>query len=204
MKASMTNVLYALTVSAVLLLPGRAAAHCDTLKGPVVAAARLALESGDVSPVLKWIKKENEPEVRAAFDRTLRVRLLGAEARELADTDFFETLVRIHRGGEGEPYTGLKPAEEVEPGIAAADRALDSGSAEEMSRDLTSEITAVLRQQFARVQEARKHADENVTAGREYVAAYVEFIHHVERLHEAARLSDHHKPQVAQADTHAK
>lgn len=29
----------------------------------------------------------------------------------------------------------------------------------------------------------QKHADESVAAGREYVTAYVEFIHYVEQLH---------------------
>jgi hypothetical protein len=80
-----------------------------------VAAARRALKSGDLAPVLTWVKKDNEPKVRAAFDRALRVRALGDEARELADTAFFETLVRLHRAGEGEPYTGLKAADAVNP-----------------------------------------------------------------------------------------
>jgi hypothetical protein len=39
----------------VLLLPSAGAAHCDTLAGSVVQDARLALQSGDVTPVLKWV-----------------------------------------------------------------------------------------------------------------------------------------------------
>ena len=92
------------------LVSTAASAHCDTMDGPVIAAARMALQAGDVTPVLKWIPKQSEPEIRAAFTRTLKVRAGGAEAKELADTYFFETLVRLHLAGEGEPYTGLKPA----------------------------------------------------------------------------------------------
>src|SRR5512138_2915043 len=96
-----------------LLWPRPAAAHCDTMGGPVIADAKVALAKGDLTPVLKWVKPENEPEVRTAFTQTLKVRAQGPEARELADRYFFETLVRIHRAGEGAPYTGLK-AEAVE------------------------------------------------------------------------------------------
>src|SRR5512146_166140 len=112
-----------------LLLPRTAVAHCDTMDGPVVKAAQLALRAGDATPVLKWVPKADEAQIRALFERTLKVRALSPEARELADNYFFETLVRVHRAAEGEPYTGLKPAgTEVEPGIALADKALQMGS----------------------------------------------------------------------------
>jgi hypothetical protein len=98
-----------------LIIPGIASAHCDTLDGPVVMTAKAALEKGDVTPVLKWVRKEDEKEIREQFKKTLTVRAKGPEAKELADMYFFETLVRIHRAGEGAPYTGLKSAGMVEP-----------------------------------------------------------------------------------------
>ncbi len=81
----------------------RAEAHCDTLDGPVVATAQKALDAGDVTPLLKWVSSENEQEIRTAFIETMNVRKLGGQARDLADRYFFETLVRIHRAGEGAP-----------------------------------------------------------------------------------------------------
>lgn len=176
----------AFMVSAALLLPRAASAHCDTVDGPVVTAAKLALKTGDVTPVLKWVRKTDEPEIRAAFQRTLNVRSLGPEAREMADNYFFETLVRVHRAGEGEPYTGLKPAgSEVEPAITAADKALGVGSADALVKQVTTEVASGIRQRFAHVQEASTYAERDVDAGRQYVAAYVEFIHYVENVHEA-------------------
>jgi hypothetical protein len=166
----------------------RAAAHCDTMNGPVVAAARDALRAGDVTTALKWVHKEYEPEVRAAFARTLKVRGASTDARDLADAYFFETLVRLHRAGEGAPYTGLKAAgTEVEPAVEAADAALEKGSAEELSRMVANEAAQGVRERFERAREARKSADESVAAGREYVAAYVEFLHYAEQLHAATR-----------------
>jgi hypothetical protein len=176
----------AFIVSAALLLPRAASAHCDTMDGPVVTAAKLALKTSDVTPALKWVRKTDEPEIRVAFVRTLNVRSLSPEAREMADNYFFETLVRVHRAGEGEPYTGLKPAgTEVEPGVAAADKALKVGSADALVKQVTAEVASGIRQRFAHVQEASKDAELGVEAGRQYVAAYVEFIHYVENVHQA-------------------
>lgn len=176
-----------LAVVVVLVAVPVARAHCDTLDGPVVAAARLALEKGDVTPVLKWVGKASETEIRAAFARTLSVRTKGPEARELADTYFFETLVRIHRAGEGEPFTGLKPAGGgLGPAVEAADKALEAGSVDSLVKLVTGDVGAGIRQRFARALETRKRADESVVAGREYVEAYVQFVHYVEQLHEDA------------------
>jgi len=171
-----------------------ARAHCDTLDGPVVMEARQALEKGDVTCVLKWVLPEHEEEVRAAFQKTLAVRALGPEARELADMHFFETLVRLHRAGEGAPYTGLLPAgTELDPAVTAADNALANGNDEELLALVTTAVAEGIRERFARALEARQHADESVEAGREYVEAYVEFVHYVERLHlDATGVVGHH------------
>lgn len=53
----------------------------------------------------------DESQIRSAFERTLKVRAFSPEAREMADNYFFETQVRVHRAGEGEPYTGLNQPE---------------------------------------------------------------------------------------------
>lgn len=169
------------------LLPRTVLAHCDTLDGPVVKDARAALQARDVTPVLKWVSPQAESEIREAFTRALEVRGLGPEARSLADRFFFETLVRVHRQGEGAPYTGLKPAgTEVEPGIAAADRALETGSADALVALSAGLLEKGIRQRHARVTEARKRATESVARGREYVAAYVEFVHYAEGVVQAA------------------
>ncbi len=166
-----------------LFIPGIASTHCDTLDGPVVVTAKMALDKSDVTPVLKWVTKDNEDEIRDLFKKTLTVRGKGPEAKELAEMYFFETLVRLHRAGEGAPYTGLKPAGTVEPPVAAADKALEMGSVEGMVKNMTEHIAEAIRERFNRVIEAKKHMDENIEAGREYVEAYVDYVHFVERLH---------------------
>jgi hypothetical protein len=168
-------------------------AHCDTLDGPVIQAAKLALEKGDITPVLKWVKKPQEAELREAFKKTLDVRTKGPEAKELADRYFFETLVRVHRAGEGAPYTGLKPAGAVEPTVAAADKALETGSADELANEIAQAVREGIQKRFAEASERKKHADASVEAGREFVEAYVQYVHYVEGIHNmAAKGAGHH------------
>lgn len=169
-----------------LTVPPAARAHCDTLNGPVVQAAREALAKGDVTPALKWVKPDQEAGIRSVFEQALAVRKLSRSAAELADLHFFETLVRLHRAGEGEPYTGLKPAEAVDPGIEAADRALESGTIDRPAAELAEHIVQGVKARFQDVLTKRRHMSDSVKAGREYVEAYVDFIHRYERLYVVA------------------
>ncbi len=172
-------------------------AHCDTLDGPVVQTAVKALEKGDVTPVLKWVKKEDEGEIRDLFKKTLAVRSKGPEAKELADRYFLETLVRLHRAGEGAPYTGLS-AGPAEPIIAAADKSLETGSADHLIKHASEKVASGIRKRFAHTLEKKKHSEESIGAGREFVEAYVEFTHYVERLFNDAKggSADHGKREA--------
>ncbi len=186
--------LVALCVTVALLTMGKDVfAHCDTLDGPVVKEAQLALEKGDVTGLLKWIRKEREQEIRDAFARTLAVRVKGREARELADRFFFETLVRVHRAGEGAPFTGLKPAGTVEAAIAAADKALQAGSVDELAEKIGKAVGNEIKKRFIEAIEKKKHAEDSVEAGREFVEAYVQYVHFIEGIHNmVTKGAEHH------------
>jgi len=178
----------ALASAALLLAPTSARAHCDGLDGPVVTAARKALESGNVNLVLPWVQKTDEAEIKSAFQKTLSVRKLNPQAKELADTYFFETLVRVHRAGEGAPYTGLKPAgRDLGPAIPAGDKAIELRSAEALLKLLTDKVREGLHARFRQVVEKSAYSKDNVESGREYLKTYVEYIHYVEALYEAAK-----------------
>lgn len=191
--------LHAACILSLALAPRVATAHCDTLDGPVVTLARQALETGNVNLVLPWVPRESEPEIRRAFDHARAVRKLGPEAKSLADTYFFETLVRVHRTSEGAPYTGLKPAgTDLGPAIPAADKALATGSPQAVETLLTQAIHKGLQAHFQQVMERKRFATDDVAAGRRYVQAYVPYVHYVEGLWEAAsRPSNGHYPEAA-------
>lgn len=164
-----------------------ALAHCDGLDGPVVKAATNALRDSNVSLALVWVQEKDETEIRAAFQQALMVRKQSPEAKALADRHFFETLVRLHRAGEGAPYTGLKAAgRDLGPAIPAADKALESGAMAPLQDLLTDAVQRGLKQHFEELRSLRGYDPDDVTAGRRYVQAYVEYVHYVERLHEAA------------------
>lgn len=166
--------------------------HCDTLDGPVITLARKALETGNVNHVLPWVRPEDEPEIRHAFDHAMSVRKLGPYARELADTHFFETLVRVHRASEGAPYTGLKPAgADLGPAVPAADKALEDGSVETVVKLLTDAVRAGVHRHFHAAMSRRHFAVDDVAAGREYVEAYVPYVHYVEQLWDTANSAAH-------------
>lgn len=192
------------SVAALFAWAAPASAHCDTLDGPVVSAARKALDTGDINLVLAWTQKDDDKEIRNAFDKARAVRKAGGQAKELADTYFFETLVRIHRAGEGAAYTGLKPAGEIELPIAAADRAIATGNLEPVADMLTKRTHAGLHQQFERVMATRSYNPKDVEAARVHVGAYVQYVHYVEGLYNAAgAMAAEHAHAPANAHTHS-
>ena len=188
------------TETGMLLLWG--IGHCDTLDGPLVTLAKEALEEKNVNLVLPWVRPEDDPEIRHAFDHAQVVRDLGPEARSLADRHFFETLVRVHRAGEGAPFTGLEPAGlDLGPAVPAADRALEDNSVEALVKMLVDAVSAGVRARY-RIAAERKRFDPNdVAAGRRYVEAYVPYVHYVERLWDVAAGAAHGHP--AEHETHA-
>jgi len=166
-----------------LATPYYAGAHCDTLDGPVIIDAKKAIQTKNITPVLKWVKPKDEKAVRAAFQKAISNQAKSAEASEHS---FFTTLVKIHRAGEGAPFTGLKPAGTVEPAVAEADKALASGSAVSLIKLITNDVAAGIQERYDHAAATYKHKDDSVAQGREFVEAYVEFTHYVERLHQDA------------------
>src|SRR5262245_870889 len=90
-----TLTIFAMSFIAALFVPDSVFAHCDGLDGPVIKAAREALETGNVNLVLIWVKKDDETAIDKAFKQALVVRKQSPEAKEMADMYFFETLVRM-------------------------------------------------------------------------------------------------------------
>ena len=143
--------------------------HCDSLSGPVVKMAKKALETGNVKFILPYVPKESEGEVITAFNKVLPLHNQSNGVHEIADTFFFETVVRLHRAGEGAPYTGLKPAGENEgPVIPIAEKAIETGSVEELKNTLMDFIATEVEKRFEHMQHLKGHAEDSVEDAREY------------------------------------
>ena len=144
--------------------------HCDSLDGPVVKAARRALQMSDVDIVLPFVSAAGAPEVRRLFERAHAVRDRGADVAAVADLWFFENVVRIHRAGEGASYTGVKPAGlDVGPVIPAAERALETGSADELVALLSEVVAEQIKTRLDEALALKQKADTGVPAARAYV-----------------------------------
>ena len=203
-----TNLKIALTLAllgaAAFLASQTAEAHCDGLDGPVVQDARHALTETNINFVLIWVQEDDEIEIKKAFEKTLAVRKLNSEAKELADLYFFETLVRIHRAGEGAYFTGLKPAgRDLGPAIPAGDKALATGNIEPVVKLLSEEMEHGLHRHFQEALARKKFNKNDVEAGRAFVKAYVEYIHYVEGLHAGIANAAHgHFPEPGEKTAH--
>ena len=166
--------------------------HCDSLDGPVVKAAATALQARNVEFVLPYVPAEGEAEVRQAFEQTLQVEPLAPEAKRLADEWFFENVVRIHRAGEGAPYTGLKAAGLGHgPVVPVAERAIEAGTADELANLLTEMVEEAVRERFEHVMHRKAHANDDLAANRSYVEAMLGLEVWAHSLYEALHADPH-------------
>lgn len=171
----------------------QAFAHCDSYDGPVIKDALKAFKQNNVSLVLKWVNEEHEQEIKNLFAKTVKIKKAGdKEIAEIVERHFLETLVRLHREGEGEPYTGLKPAGSVTPVIHMADMSIENKSADDLVSKLKAHIEKDIRAKFLLVQELSKTKDETLEKGRAYVAAYVNYTHTLEGLEAALKGHEGH------------
>src|SRR5574340_1225721 len=147
----------------IAMIPRRASAHCDTEDGPAVNDGRKALETRNVNHALKWIFPEGEAELRAIFDKAVKVRALGADAAEVAS------------------YDGIKPTgTALDPRVVAADQAMESGELKPLLALIPADKHVELQRRFDKARALQQFDVDDVVAGRAYIAAYVSFFKYAE------------------------
>jgi hypothetical protein len=178
--------------------PQQASAHCDGVDGPVAVAARQALETGNVNLALPYAPASAEEEIVARFAQARAVRASGGEAQELADRAFMETVVRLHRVGEGAEFTGLQPAGvDYGPVVPAAEQALETRDLSELRAILIADIDRELAERLAHAKELEGATLEpsnhdQVSAARERINAELAFVLYAEGLRQAIASSAQH------------
>lgn len=166
-------------------------AHCDSYDGPVIQDALKALDKGEVSYVLKWIEKDHEEEIKSLFKKTVALKNEDAEVYGIVEKHFLETLVRIHREGEGAGFTGLKPAGSATSIVQMADKAIADENVNTLLTNLDRHIRRVISEKYEKVNTLSKVKDNSTEEGRAYVAAYVDYTHTLEAI-EGALVGDTH------------
>lgn len=179
-----TSLLVALVIFFMIFGSLPASAHCDSYDGPTIKDAIKALETNNVNLVLKWIDKEQEPEIISLFNKTYQLKNADKEMYAIVEKHFLETLVRLHRETEGAPYTGLKPARSTKKIVQLSDNALANKDIEDLLGKLNNHIGTIIQEKYEKVAVLDKVKNESVEKGREYVAAYVDYTHSIEALHD--------------------
>jgi len=167
--------------------------HCDSMDGPVVKAAIKALKTQNVNLILPYVPKDGENEVINAYNKVIKLRNQNDEIKYIADQYFFETVVRIHRAGEGAPFSGLKPAGlDHGPVVPIAEEAVETGSADKLITFLTDNLKSEIEKKFARVMELKKQENGPVDKAREYISNMLGFIVNLHMLYECITAGTHH------------
>ena len=207
MKRNSSNVKYSqkgtfrglATLFSLLLLfisTGVSFAHCDQMNGPLIADAKKAIEQNNVNIVLKWVPVNHETDIKDVFSQMMKVRELSPEAKSLSEMYFFETLVRIHRAGEGVSYTGIKPeGTPIDERVLAADKAIESGNLYPLKSLVKQEDLPELTERFDKVMLLKNFDVNDVDAGRKYIEAYVLFFKFAEGETEAHAAHGHDENQ---------
>lgn len=182
LKSKLTTMLFLALF--IFIFTNTTSAHCDSYDGPVIKDAEKALETNNLNLVLKWVSKEQEKEITPLFQKIYELRNGDKEVYEIVKKHFFETLVRLHRETEGAPYSGLKPAGTTKQIIQMTDKALIENNVDDFLLKLNNHIDKVVREKFIKVSELNKVKDDSVEKGREFVAAYVDYTHTVEAIHD--------------------
>lgn len=150
------------------------------MDGPVVVAAKAALAADNVNLILPWAPEDAEDEVREAFESVAMVRKHGEgfpPGIELAERWFFETIVRLHRAGEGAPYTGLKPEGlSSGPVVPRAEKAIETGDASDVIAFISRGVEEEISRRFKEAMARQKYDANDVPAAREYVEAMLGFL----------------------------
>ena len=185
--------MFAFTLFAIILLSTQSAfAHCDSYDGPVIKDALKALEQQNVELVLKWVEPKYDEIITDKFNQTLKLKGNDEEINKILETHFLETLVRLHREGEGATFTGLKPVNSMTPMVEMADNSLEKNDIDYVVNAVNSHLGEVLKERFAKTMELSKTKSNSVEQGRAYVEAYVEYTHTLEALEQILHGSHAH------------
>jgi hypothetical protein len=211
-------------IAVMVMMPITASAHCDTMDGPTVADGKKAMESNNVNYALKWVQPEYEEELTQIFNLSMKVKDLSPEAKELSEKYFLENLVRLHRAGEGAPFTGLKPSgTPIDEKVLAADKSIEVGNLSPLENMIEKDKMPELQERFEKVMALKNFDVNDVEAGRKYIEAYVKFFkfaegeedeahgaadahgavdtHDTVDTHEAANIADSHEAGEEESST---
>ena len=151
--------------------------------GPVMSAAKRALDTGKAHYILIWIPEESENTLKNLLEKVCCERNIRRDAHDHIVDWYFETINRLHSVNYGPHNLNIstKAPEEKEI-VFLVERACESGNFKEITTVIPDTPAGEIRQRFNDVMKKRNYGVENIAAGRVYVSAFTDLIAFVNNL----------------------
>jgi hypothetical protein len=151
--------------------------------GPVMSAAKKALETGKAHHILIWIPEASENTLKNLLEKACCERRIQMDGHNHIIDWYFATVRRFHFVCYGPRNLNIsikRPEEKTI--ISLVEKACESGNFEEIATVIPDTPAGEPRQRFNDVMTKRNYGVENIAAGRVYVSASTDFIAFVNRL----------------------
>lgn len=155
----------------------------DSHNGPMMIAAKRALETGKAHHILIWIPEKSENTLKNLLEKVCCKRRIQADGHDRIVDWYFETISRFHSGYYGPHNLNISTKTPEEKSIIfLVESACESGNFEEITTVIRDTPTGEMRQRFDDVMKKRNYCEENIAAGRVYVSVFTYFIAFVNNL----------------------
>ena len=155
----------------------------DVMQGPVVKAAKMSLETGNVNYVLIWLPEESENSIKNLLEKTCCKHSSKMNMQNQAYDWYFATVNRFFSASRSRDYLTVQFGGLSEkPLVLKVDKAIESGNFEEIRDIIPVSHEADAKQRFQHIMNMRNYPVNNIQSGRAYVSAFFDFARYVHNL----------------------
>lgn len=146
-------------------------------EGPVMHAAKMAIETGNPKYIQVWIPEESENTLKNLLEKVCCERTLQNDPNNPAAAWYFSTVRRLHAAHYGPQNLdiSLKTPEEKRI-ILIAEKACEGGNFDEITTVVRNASWGEMRQCFHDLMKLRNYDVEDTAAGRAFVWAFAAFV----------------------------
>jgi hypothetical protein len=155
----------------------------DEMQGPVVKAAKMALETGNVNYILIWLPEESENTLKNLLEKTCCTRSSRMNMKNRAYDWYFEMVNRFFNIGRPRDNLTIRGGLAEKPLDLKVDKAIESGNFEEIRDIIPVTHEADAKQRFLHVMNMRNYPVNNIAEGRAYVSAFFDFNRYMHDLY---------------------
>jgi len=157
--------------------------YYNSENGPVIIAAKKALETGNPNYVLIWVPEESENTLKNLLEKTFCERSTRKNIQNRGIDWYFESVNRLHFTCRWPHCPGMtSDGSDMKMIVSMVERAFETGNCEEICGVLPIAHTAEVKLRFHNVMNKRNYTVDDIAAGRAYVSAFIAFIAYLHNL----------------------